>query len=66
MVSSPALARAIYFNTKIGEEIPSGLYVAVAQILAYLHQLKPFTAGRLKKRPVLNPNPSIPEELRHD
>ena len=66
VVSSPALARAIYFNTKVGEEIPSGLYVAVAQILAYLHQLKQFTAGRLKKRPVLDPNPAIPEELRHD
>src|SRR5690606_2680715 len=47
IVSSPALARAIYFNTKIGDEIPSGLYVAVAQVLAYLHQLKQFTAGRL-------------------
>lgn len=66
VVSSPALARAIYFNTKVGEEIPSGLYVAVAQILAYLHQLKQFTVGRLKKRPVLDPNPAIPEELRHD
>ncbi len=66
IVSSPALARAIFFNTKVGEEIPGGLYVAVAQVLAYLHQLKQFARGRLKKRPVLNVNPSIPDELRHD
>ena len=66
IVSSPALARAIFYNTKVGEEIPGGLYVAVAQVLAYLHQLKQFARGRVKKRPVLNANPAIPEELRHD
>ncbi|MDP1932003.1 MAG: flagellar biosynthesis protein FlhB [Gammaproteobacteria bacterium] len=65
IVSSPALARAIYFNTKIGEEIPGGLYVAVAQVLAYLHQLKLYARGRAKK-PVLTANPDIPEELQHD
>ena len=66
IVSSPALARAIFFNTKVGEEIPGGLYVAVAQVLAYLHQLKQFARGRVKKRPVLNSDPAIPDELRHD
>lgn len=65
IVSSPALARAIYFNTKIGQEIPGGLYVAVAQVLAYLHQLKQYARGRAK-RPVLNPQLPIPEELQHD
>jgi flagellar biosynthesis protein FlhB len=30
IVSAPPLARAVYFNTDIGGEIPSGLYVAVA------------------------------------
>ena len=38
--SSPLLARALYFNTKVGQEIPAGLYLAVAQILAYVYQLK--------------------------
>ncbi len=66
IVSSPPLARAIFFNTKVGEEIPDGLYIAVAQVLAYLHQLKQFTAGRLKKRPVLSNELTIPDELRHD
>ncbi len=66
IVSSPPLARAIFFNTKVGEEIPDGLYIAVAQVLAYLHQLKQFAAGRLRKRPVLASELTIPDELRHD
>lgn len=40
MVEAPPLARALYATTEIGHEIPSALYVAVAQILAYVYQLK--------------------------
>lgn len=65
VVSSPALARAIYYNTRIGDEIPGGLYVAVAQVLAYLHQLRQYARGQAKK-PVLDRRLPIPEELRHD
>lgn len=65
IVSAPPLARAIFFNTKVGQEIPSGLFVAVAQVLAYLHQLKQFAKGRAK-RPVLNSSLPIPDELSHD
>ena len=36
----PPLSRAIYYSIEIGEEIPEGLYVAVAQVLAYIFQLK--------------------------
>lgn len=36
----PPLSRAIYHTVEIGEEIPAGLYVAVAQVLAYIFQLK--------------------------
>ena len=38
--SAPPLARALYYNSKIGETIPSELYLAVAQILAYVLQVK--------------------------
>lgn len=65
IVSSPPLARAIYFNTPIGDEIPAGLYVAVAQVLAYIYQLRQFAKGKAK-RPKLNKNPEIPPELRRD
>ncbi|MBK1708124.1 MULTISPECIES: flagellar biosynthesis protein FlhB [Marichromatium] len=39
-VEAPRVARAIYFTTDLGEEIPGGLFVAVARILAYVYQLK--------------------------
>lgn len=39
-VEAPKVARAIYFTTELGEEIPAGLFVAVARILAYVYQLK--------------------------
>lgn len=45
IVEAPPLARALYFNTEIGQEIPAGLYVAVAQLLAYIYQLKTMQAA---------------------
>ncbi len=39
-VEAPKVARAIYFTTEIGQEIPSGLFVAVARLLAYVYQLQ--------------------------
>lgn len=38
--SAPPLARALYFGTKLDQEIPAALYVAVAQVLAYVYQLR--------------------------
>jgi flagellar biosynthetic protein FlhB len=40
LVEAPALARALYHTTKIGHEIPASLYLAVAQVLAYVYQLR--------------------------
>ena len=40
LVEAPPLARALYATTDLGHEIPAALYVAVAQILAYVYQLK--------------------------
>lgn len=42
VLSAPPLARAIYHTTEIQEEIPSDLYMAVAQVLAYVFQLQRF------------------------
>jgi flagellar biosynthesis protein FlhB len=39
-IEAPKVARAIYFTTEIGQEIPNGLFVAVARLLAYVYQLK--------------------------
>jgi flagellar biosynthetic protein FlhB len=38
--SAPPLARALYRSTALGQEIPEALYVAVAQVLAYVYQLR--------------------------
>lgn len=40
LVAAPPLARALYYATEIDQQIPQGLYVAVAQVLAYVFQLK--------------------------
>lgn len=38
--SAPPLARALFRSTKLGQEIPAGLYTAVAQVLAYIFQIR--------------------------
>jgi flagellar biosynthetic protein FlhB len=40
VVEAPLLARAIYFNTELKQPIPAALYLAVAQLLAYVFQLR--------------------------
>lgn len=40
IVRSPALARALYYNSEVGQVIPRQLFTAVAQILAMVFQLK--------------------------
>tara|TARA_R110002072_G_scaffold31735_18_gene97738 strand:- start:56379 stop:57521 length:1143 start_codon:yes stop_codon:yes gene_type:complete len=45
IVSYPILSRALYYSTELEAYIPEGLYVAVAQILAYVFQLKQYQRG---------------------
>lgn len=40
LLPAPPLARALYYSTELNKEIPKGLYLAVAQVLAYVYQLK--------------------------
>ncbi|KAA3627651.1 MAG: flagellar type III secretion system protein FlhB [Proteobacteria bacterium] len=40
ILSAPPLARALYHTTEIDQEVPSELYLAVAQVLAYVYQLR--------------------------
>ncbi|TRX00481.1 flagellar biosynthesis protein FlhB [Candidatus Methylobacter oryzae] len=65
LVASPPLARALYYSTELDAEIPQGLYLAVAQILAYVYQLK--AANKNDWRVPLPPeNISVPDEFRRD
>jgi len=64
-IEAPVLARAIYFNTELNEPIPAGLFLAVAQLLAYVFQLKAYQVegGDIPQQPDEFP---VPDELQHD
>lgn len=67
IVSAPPLARAIFYSTKLEQAIPEGLYRAVAQVLAYIFQLKQ-SEDYSQDKPsssVLDELP-IPDDLRRD
>jgi len=42
ILRTPPLARALYRHAELGEEIPSALYTAVAEVLAYIYQLRQY------------------------
>jgi flagellar biosynthetic protein FlhB len=60
---SPALARALYFTTRVDDEIPEGLYHAVAEVIAYVFNLTSLVRlGRVPQRP----RPTVPDDLLFD
>ena len=61
-LESPKLARALYAHAEVDEEIPESLYLAVAEILAYVFQVKNFN-GRDGDYPTLHRTVEIPDEL---
>ena len=61
-IRSPVLARAVYYTTDIDSEIPQGLYLAVAQVLAYVFQLRNFRRGR-GERPDFPTNIRVPKDM---
>lgn len=65
LLESPALARSIYYSTELEQEIPAGLYLAVAQVLAYVYQIRQHQAGKGKRPDPLDDLP-IPPDLRRD
>jgi flagellar biosynthesis protein FlhB len=64
IVEAPPLARSIYFTTKLNTEIPEGLYVAVAQVLAFVFQLKQNKNG-FKDNNVFEQELPIPDDMRY-
>ncbi|MGV8900050.1 MAG: flagellar biosynthesis protein FlhB [Burkholderiaceae bacterium] len=42
LLAAPALARALYKHAELGDEIPEALYTAVAEVLAYVFQLRTY------------------------
>ncbi|MCH1920571.1 flagellar biosynthesis protein FlhB [Shewanella sp. A3A] len=64
IVSAPLLARAIYHTTKLEQQIPEGLFTAVAQVLAYVFQLRQYQKGRGRKPTPIPLNQPIPDEYK--
>lgn len=65
VLEAPPLARALFFNAELDQEIPAGLYLAVAQVLAYVYQLKAARQhGSLE--PQAPGDLPVPEDLQHD
>ena len=62
LLEAPALARALHKHTEIGDEIPEALYAAVAEVLAYVFQLRKYSkvGGTYPDRPG---KLAVPDEL---
>lgn len=58
VVEAPPLARALYRHAEIGDQIPSALYTAVAEVMAYVYQLQQFIGSGGKMLP-----PALPAAI---
>ena len=66
ILQAPPLARALHHTTEIDAEIPAALYLAVAQVLAYIFKLRTDPRwNKRKKEHELNDLP-IPEDMKYD
>jgi len=62
VLQSPVLARALYAHAELEKDIPSSLYTAVAQVLAYVYRLRAALRGE-GPMPGDVPVPFVPPEL---
>lgn len=65
IIESPALARSIYYTTKLDHPIPEQLFAAVAQVLAYVFQLNLYRKGKGSRPKAPAKELPIPEDVRH-
>lgn len=64
ILEAPPLTRALHKHTRLGDEIPTGLYTAVAEVLAWVYQLKRWKSegGEAPRTPT---DVAVPEELQY-
>jgi flagellar biosynthetic protein FlhB len=62
VLQSPMLARALYANAELNQDIPAALFTAVAQVLAYVYRLRNALRGA-GPMPTDVPQPAVPPEL---
>lgn len=63
VLEAPPLARALFRHTDLNREIPPGLYAAVAEVLAWVYQLRRWREDGGDK-PAAPQAVDVPEELR--
>ena len=63
MFAAPPLARALYFSTEVDQPVPESLYLAVAQVIAYVFSLADVRPG---VAPMLKPQPKVPASMLFD
>ncbi len=64
IISLPPLTRALYYSTRVDQQVPAGLYSAVAYVLTHVLQLQAWRDGRGRKPGAL-PDFSIPKKYQH-
>jgi flagellar biosynthetic protein FlhB len=57
------LARALYYSTKLDHPVPEALYLAVAQVIAYVFSLADVRPG---VTPMAKPQPKVPKSMQFD
>ena len=62
VLQAPVLARALYAHAQLDREIPAALFGAVAQVLAYVYQLRAALGGQ-GVMPAAMPELNVPAEL---
>jgi len=62
VLQAPVLARALYAHAELDREIPAALFAAVAQVLAYVYQMRAAMRGRAAM-PGEVPELPVPPEL---
>ena len=65
IISAPPLARSLYFFCEVEREVPADLFMAVAQVLAYVYQLNKYQK-KGGARPKLPKDIPIPADYQRD
>ncbi|WP_297206709.1 flagellar biosynthesis protein FlhB [uncultured Pluralibacter sp.] len=63
VVEFPPLARAVYYTTRVNQQIPAPLFRAIAHVLTYVMQLKTWRTGGVEQPPRLDRHIPIPQEV---
>lgn len=63
VVAFAPLARAVYYTTRVNQQIPAPLFHAIAHVLTYVMQLKSWRTGSIEQKPRLNSDINIPQEV---